>query len=131
MEEQYKDIERLVKEAGLDNPSPGFMQNVMKQIEVSESKTSYVYTPLISKSGWCIIGLITVAVIFTLTFLPDTTESVSKTIDFSFLNSIHIKNPISGLVLPKTTIYGVLFLGILFFVQVTLLKKRIDRSFSM
>ncbi|MEW7292640.1 hypothetical protein [Aquimarina sp. 2304DJ70-9] len=131
MEEQYKDIERLVKEAGLNTPPSDFLQNVMKRVEVAQSKSTFAYQPLISKSTWVVISLIAVAVIFALTFLPHTTESVSRTIDFSILNSINIKNPISGLVLPKTTIYGVLFLGILFFVQVTLLKKRIDRSFSI
>ncbi len=131
MEEQYKDIEKMVREAGLDSPSPDFLQHVMKGVEVSQSERTFTYKPLISGHTWLFIGLISIAVIFALVFMPDTAGSVSSYIDFSFLHSIHIKNPISGLVLSKTTIYGILFLGILFFVQVTLLKKRIDRSFSM
>ncbi|GAA4277774.1 hypothetical protein [Aquimarina mytili] len=131
MEEQYKDIDKLVREAGLDTPSPDFLQQVMKQVEASQSNRAFVYKPLISKSAWLVVSLIAIGVIFALVSLPDVAGTTSKGIDISFLNSINIKNPLSGMVLTKATIYGVLFLGLLFFVQVTLLKKRIDRSFSM
>ncbi len=130
MEEQFKDIKHLVKEAGLEHPSSGFLKNVMSEVEVSSQKT-LAYKPLISKNAWIIIGLIALAVLFGFAFLPGTNESVLSARDYPLLNTISIKNPLSGFVLPKTSVYGILFLGILFFVQVTLLKKRIDRSFSI
>ncbi len=130
MEEKYKDIEKLVKEAGVHTPSSSFLHNVMSQVEAS-SQTSTLYQPLISKSGWFFISLFAVGLLAGLIFLPSTKASVFDTIDFSFLNIITVKNPFSRFVLPKTTMYGILFLGILFFVQVTLLSKRISRSLSL
>jgi len=130
MEEKFKDIEKLVKEAGVHTPSSNFLHNVMNQVEAS-SKSSTVYKPLISKSGWVFIGLFTVGLFISLIFSPSSKMSILDTIDLSFLNVIKVKNPFSGFILPKTTMYGILFLGILFFVQVTVLSKRIHRSFSL
>ncbi len=132
MEEQYKDIEKLIKEAGVEIPSPNFVQNVMRQVEVSESRQPIVYQSLISKKAWWIIGLIVLPLLLWLGFtaFSEANVSIFSRFDFSSLRFVNANNPFSGFVLPKTSIYGVLFLGILFFVQVTYLKKRIDRSFS-
>ncbi len=131
MEEQYKDVARLVKEAELDTPSSDFLHNVMKHIEIADAKKTYTYRPLISKKTWFVIGLHILAIVFGLTFMSKPETSIFNPIDFSFLNSIKIENPFSRFVLSKATIYGFLFLGILFFVQVNFLKKIIDRRFSV
>ncbi len=131
MEEQYKDIKHLVKEAGLDHPNPGFLNNVMNQIEVAQTQKSIVYKPLISKKIWFVIGLVIVGLLFVLPFLSEGKASIIDKVDLSFLNFKGINNPLSGFTFHKTTIYGMLFLAILFFVQIPLLKRRIDRSFSI
>ncbi len=131
MEEQFKDIKQLVKEAGTEHPSPVFLQNVMNQIKVSETQRSEVYKPLISKKAWLIIGLVILVFICGVPFFSNTDESIVNTINFSFSDLVTIKNPFSGFTLHKTTVYGVLFLAMLFFVQITILKRRIDKSFSL
>ncbi len=130
MEEQFKDIKHLVKEAGVDHPSSDFLKNVMQSVEIS-SKKALVYKPLISKKIWFVIGLIIVGLLFILPFLSQGKVSIIDTIDFSFLNLKRINNPLSGFTFHKTTTYGMLFLAILFFVQIPLLKRRIDRNFSV
>ena len=131
MEEQYKDIKYVVKEAGLESPSVNFLKNVMEQVELSAIEMSSSYKPLISKKAWFIIGVAVVVLLCTIPFLSDSKESILSTIDFSFLNKISIKNPFSGFTFHKTTIYGILFLALLFLIQITILKRRIDRRFSL
>ncbi len=131
MEEQFKDIEQLIKEAGTDQPSSGFLKNIMSQIELSETQKSQVYQPLISKKTWLIMILTLVLSMCGILLLSDPKDSILNAIDYSFLNDIFIKNPFSGYTLHKTAIYGILFLSALFFIQIPILKRRIDRSFSI
>jgi hypothetical protein len=131
MEEQYKDIKHLVEEAGLEIPSANFLNNVMEQIELSAIEISPVYKPLISKKSWFVIGLVVTVLLCTIPFLNDNKESILSTIDFSFFNKISFKNPFSDFTFHKTTIYGILFLALLFLIQITILKRRIDRQFLL
>lgn len=130
MEEQYKDIEKLVKEAGIEEPSVNFLQNVMNTIEVPIIDKPFVYQPLISKKAWLIISLLIAGILVSLPFLPDAT-SILGTLDLSFMSIQDVKNPLSDFKLHTTTMYGIVFLAILFLVQITIIKKRIDRIFSL
>lgn len=131
MEEQYKEMKHLIKEAGIDHPSSGFLQNVMNQIETSEVQKLSVYTPLISRKAWLVIGTAIVMLLLFMPFLSDSNESILNTMDFSFLNKISVENPFSDFKFHKTTIYGILFLAILFFIQIPMLKNRIDKNFPL
>ncbi|WP_024772190.1 hypothetical protein [Aquimarina macrocephali] len=131
MEEQYKDIKHLVKEAGLETPSVDFLKNVMEQVELSTVEMSSAYKPLISKKVWFVIAVVTAVLLCATPFLSDSKESILSSIDFSFFNKISIKNPFSDFTFHKTTIYGILFLALLFLIQITILKRRIDRRFSL
>ncbi|MBG6132434.1 preprotein translocase subunit SecG [Aquimarina sp. EL_43] len=131
MEEQYKDIKGLVKEAGLETPSVNFLKNVMDQVELSAIEVSPVYKPLISKKVWFVVGVAVAVLLCTIPFLSESKESILSTIDFSFFNKISFKNPFSEFTFHKTTIYGILFLALLFLIQITILKRRIDRRFSL
>ncbi len=131
MEERFKDIEHLIKEADLHHPSIDFSKNVMGQIEALTEQKEMIYQPLISKKAWLVIAVALVLICIAVMFLSDEKSSVLNRVDLSFLNFESIKNPLSGFEFHKTTLYGVLFLVILFFVQIPLLKRRIDRSFSI
>ncbi len=133
MEERFNDMEHLVKEAGLNHPSSGFSQNVMNQIKAMAVQKPIVYKPLISKKAWIIITTVLLGLLVVIAFLSDPQTSVLNTIDLSFLSfkSINLNNPLSGFTFHKTTLYGILFLAALFFIQIPILKRRIDRSFSI
>ena len=53
MEKQSENIDRItkkiIKDAGLHQPSVDFFSNVMEAIEAQSTSTSIVYKPLISK----------------------------------------------------------------------------------
>lgn len=131
MEEQYKDIQQVVKEAGIHRPSSDFLTKVMQEVH-SSSQKSYQYTPLISKKGWTMIIVIVSLIIAVLFFLPiQKTPSIIRQVNFSWIEISRWFNPFSEVVIYKTATYGIVLLGILFFVQITLLKKRIDKNFSV
>ncbi len=132
MEEQFKDITNIVKEAGLHNPSSSFSKNVMNKIEMMASVEPVTYTPLISKKTWFGLALLMIILIIGIFFFPEGDKSILDAVDFSFLKfkGASVTNPFSKITLYKTTLYGVLFLAALFFIQIPILKRRIDQSFS-
>ncbi|WP_299213905.1 hypothetical protein [uncultured Aquimarina sp.] len=128
MEEQYKDIKRLVKEAGAEHPSVDFLQNVMSEIKITSVDRSITYQPLISKKAWLVMGVLIIGILISLPFLSEGTSILDK-MDFSFLNGV--KNPFAGFKLHSATMYGIIFLAILFMVQITVIKRRIDKIYSV
>ncbi len=130
MEEQFKDIERLVKEAGAEQPPVDFLQNVMEEINVTSIDKSIEYNPLISKNTRIALSLLVIGLVAYLPFLSNGTSIMDK-FDFSFLNLNDIKNPFIGFKIGNTTMYGIVFLAILFVVQITIIKKRIDKIYSV
>lgn len=130
MEEQYSDIKKLVKEAGIENPSAGFLQNVMSEIKVASIHKPMVYQPLISKRAWVVISLLIIGILVSLPFLSEGT-SILSALDLSFLNLNEHKNPFADFRLHNSTMYGIIFLAILFMVQISVIKRRIDKIYSV
>jgi len=130
MEEQFRDIKKLVQEAGTESPSVDFLQNVMGELDVVQLSTSSLYQPLISKKAWAIISILVVALLVSVAFLSEGT-SITNTLDLSFLPLTASNNPISGYTLPSTAMYGIIFLAVLCIVQVTIIKRKIDKTFSI
>lgn len=115
---------RIVQDAGLKKPDVDFTSRIMEAVE-SKSLTT-VYTPLISKKMWWVIGVIIAAVvgyIFStnteLTILQDTFLSVS-----SELPQWKIPRYELDANAPITLVYGVLIMAILLAIEIPLLKRR-------
>ncbi|SEL81353.1 hypothetical protein SAMN04487910_3334 [Aquimarina amphilecti] len=130
MEEQYNDIKKLVREAGVEDLSVDFLQNVMNEVQNTSIDQSLVYQPLISRKAWMIISLIVTGVLVSLPFLSEGTWVLSK-FDLSLFSLNDFKNPFSGFRFHTTTTYGIIFLAILFLVQITVIKRRIDKTYSV
>lgn len=134
MEEKFKDIERLVKEAGLEAPSTAFLNKVMCGVENARSNKEKMYTPLISRNSWVVITTSLICLVCLALLIPNTEKSIFSEINFSLFNSIKfnsvkVSNPFLDFKFHKATLYGVVFLAILFFIQLPFLKRRIDKSF--
>ena len=115
---------RIVQDAGLKKPDVDFTSRIMEAVE-SKSLTT-VYTPLISKKMWWVIGVTIAAVvgyIFStnteLTILQDTFLSVS-----SELPQWKIPRYELDANAPITLVYGVLIMAILLAIEIPLLKRR-------
>lgn len=134
MEEPYKDMHALVKEAGFVEPSLNFLNNVMQQVEEMSLDKTRIYQPLISRKIWIFLGSGLILLLIALPFLSTGTMSILDTVDFSvffIFSDWTFNNPFSDFRFYNTTIYGTLFFGVLFIIQVFLMKRRIDRMFSL
>ncbi|RMA57944.1 hypothetical protein [Ulvibacter antarcticus] len=127
MEERYKKIDdiskKLIKEAGLQQPSTDFLTNVMSVVAQKAAKK--IYKPLISKMAWVFIGLVVLLVSSVLFIVP--LSHVSFFGIFDAIEKVSIHNPFSEVKVSKITIYGLGFLG-LFLVQIPFLKRHLNRT---
>ena len=131
MEKQSKNIDRItkkiIKDAGLEQPSADFFSNVMEAIESQSTSPSIVYQPLISKKVWILLFALTAAVLVLLFIFPVFSET-------SLINPITIPEQfkfsfnLPEMKLSKTTIYGVGFLS-LFLLQIPFLKRQLNNSY--
>lgn len=130
MEKQSENIDRItkkiIKDAGLHQPSSDFFSNVMEAIETQSTSASIVYQPLISKKTWMLLSTITVAFLVLLFVFPVFSET-------SLINPITIPEQfkfnftLPEMKLSKTAIYGVGFLS-LFLLQIPFLKRQLNNS---
>ena len=130
MEKQPENIDRItkkiIKDAGLHQPSKDFFSNVMEAIESQSTSASIVYKPLISKTTWMLIFAIAAVVLVLLFVFPVFSET-------SLINPITIPEQfkfnftLPEMKLSKTTIYGVGFLS-LFLLQIPFLKRQLNNS---
>ncbi len=131
MEKQSNNIDRItkkiIKDAGLEQPSSDFFSNVMEAIESQSVSPSIVYQPLISKKVWMALFALTAAVLVLLFIFPVFSET-------SLINPITIPEQFKfefnfpEMHLSKTTIYGIGFLS-LFLLQIPFLKRQLNNSY--
>lgn len=124
MENSPKEIEKLtqgwVEEAGIEQPSLGFVSNVMGAIDVSASK-SKVYRPLISGRGWSLVAALFVVCLAVAYFFPSGEFRYLENVEWPSLSSL--QNPFEGMSVSKPMLYAVGFLA-LFLVQIPFLKRK-------
>jgi len=130
MEKESKNIDRItkkiIKDGGLEQPSPDFFSNVMEAIASQSTSPSMVYQPLISKKVWMLLFVLTAAVLVLLFIFPVFSET-------SLINPITIPEQykfsfnLPKMKLSKTAIYGVGFLS-LFLLQIPFLKRQLNNS---
>lgn len=126
-----KDMKDLIKNAGVMGPSERFLHNVMDEIRISSIQDKITYQPLISKKGWILVGLTILAVIILVLLMSGDSVSVFDKIS-SYLPDLSLKtNILKNFEIYDTTVYGILFLTIMFFVQISFIKKKIDMTLSL
>ena len=130
MEKQYKHIDKItrniIKDGGLHQPSANFLTHVMEAIETQAESQSIVYKPLISKTNWILLFVLTAIVLVLLFVFPVFSETAlfsQLTIPEGF--NFELNLPV--LKLSKTTIYGIGFLS-LFLIQIPFLKMQLNKS---
>lgn len=109
------------------SPSMDFTANVMKSIEQVNIGETLVYKPLISKKGW--LGILIVTIGLTAFLFLGNIEGVSwfDKLDLSVISNNKFQNLMSGIVISKTLTYAIGLCGILFFVQIPLMKYLMNK----
>ena len=135
-EKENKHIDKLVedvmKHSALETPSFNFTTNVMQQIIADSKSTATLYKPLISRTGWMILFLSVLAVISYILLSGDTqSNGWFDIVDFSALSNFKLPNLFSGIQVSHTTLYALLFFGIMVCVQIPLLKNYFDKRLNM
>jgi hypothetical protein len=127
--EQY--VQTVIKETPLVSPSPDFTAKVMAGVFAFDKSKATVYKPLISKKGWFLIfgGIIATLVYFLINerapvsdqpwWLGFGVKDFSKT----FFNS-HLFQ------FSRTTMNVIILSALLIIIQITLLKKYLDKRLA-
>jgi len=122
-------VEKVVKESSLESPSLDFTSNIMSKIEAVPQNEITVYEPLISKSVWLAISIL---VIGSLSYgiLGNGIESLGwfDNIDYSIISNNKVTEVISGITFSKTLMYAVGLCGLLFFIQIPMMKHYFDKQ---
>ena len=128
--EQHLDklAKKVVKSSAKESPSLDFTANVMAQIEAANISHITVYKPLISKRTWFIIA--TLAVIgFGYLLYSGNSEGLGllDKVDFSVLSNNKVAEVLSGIKFSKTFMYVVGLGGLMFFIQILLMKHYLNK----
>ncbi|HHC78856.1 MAG TPA: hypothetical protein ENK46_03170 [Flavobacteriia bacterium] len=130
-----KQIDSLLKnvftESELNNPSADFTSAVISKITGENELTAY--RPLISKRAWALVVTVLIGMA---AFVPIANVTFKKgwldTLGISFLSNIELNGLLPAYSFSDSTLYGLLVLTIMIFVQIPILKhysdKRIDIS---
>lgn len=133
MQEQVdKNIEvladKMMKELAIESPSLDFTNAIMDHVEAIERKEITTYKPLIPKYLWFVVGFVLVAITGYLVVNNTGSEtSLFRSLDYSKITNNTITQSVSEFKMPKTLMYGILFLGIMICVQVPFLKYYFDK----
>ncbi|PTM08008.1 MAG: hypothetical protein DA407_09230 [Bacteroidetes bacterium] len=124
-------LDKLAKKAmisaSVKSPSVDFTSNLMKEIEhVSIGKT-IAYKPLISKYGW--FGIIAILIGISVYVMLGNVEGSSfiEAIDYSIISNNKLTDVLSGFKFSKIVTYAVGFFGLVFFIQIPLMKHLMNK----
>lgn len=119
-------VDRVMKSSKLETPSFDFTAKVMSQITVNQISKVTVYKPLISKTTWGILLVLTAGMVGFQIFSQESTSlGWFDKLDFSI-----VSNLFSGVKISQTTMYSLLMFGVMLFIQIPLLKHYFNKRFE-
>ncbi|AUP78240.1 hypothetical protein [Flavivirga eckloniae] len=119
---------KVIKEEPLERPSFNFTASVMSQVTALSRDDVTVYKPLISKTGWLAISTVFLALIGYLLFgIEQESSSWLSSLDFSALFNNKVTDLLSAVSIPKTLVYAIVLFGLMFGIQIPLLKNYFNR----
>ena len=123
-------VDQLMVNDSLEQSSKDFTDNLMSKIEAISKPMTIVYKPLISKTGWIIIGVAICSLIgYVLFNEPSSSSRLSEIVDLSKIKM----NPLSDLSFnfSKTLMYASVLLALMIGVQIPLLKRHFNKQLSI
>lgn len=127
--EQHLDklARKTMTSSGLKSPSVDFTANVMKNIEGVTIGETLKYKPLITKYGWFAIIAILTGVSIYVMFNNTGNSTLIDTVDYSIISNNKVTNVLSGITFSKTLMYAIGFFGLVFFIQIPLMKHFMNK----
>ena len=125
-------IEDVMKQTALESPSFSFTANVMQQVNSNSKSTLTLYKPLISKTGWFAILISVLALMLSIVFTGNSQKGdLFYEVDLSVLSNLNLFNLFSETTFSYTTLYALLFFGIMVCIQIPLLKNYFDKRLNL
>ncbi|MEZ4796038.1 MAG: hypothetical protein R2785_02605 [Flavobacteriaceae bacterium] len=127
--EQHLDnlAKKAMKSSLLESPSTDFTANIMKQIEHIKVGSATAYKPLISKYGWFGIIVILIGISTYMMFGNVESYPLLEKVDYSVISNNKFTELLSGIKLSKTLMYTIGLFGLVFFIQIPLMKHVINK----
>jgi Fe2+ transport system protein B len=125
-------IKKAIQHTELESPPENFITDIMSKIEDVNQITATVYKPLISKTVWTFIFIVFMSILFYTVFSSSSTEvSWLNYFDFSFVANNKLTNYIPKLTISNTLRNSFLFFGIVFLIQIPILKNYFDKRIAL
>ena len=127
--EQHLDklAKKMMQSTALEKPSLDFTANIMAKVEGITISDVTEYKPLISKRTWLVIVLLVVGVVaYGLLGGVDGLGWFDK-IDLSVMSNNKITEALSGITFSKTLMYAIGICGLVFFIQIPMMKHHLDK----
>jgi len=123
---------KVITKTTIESPSFNFTDSVMSKVNALHESRATVYKPLISKRAWVLIGFGVVALVLYILFFGTKIETSNwiQSIDFSVLSNINM-NILPSFSISKTVTYAFLFFGLMFCIQIPLLKNHFNKRFEV
>lgn len=118
---------KVVTATPLQSPSADFTAAVMDKIEGMPITQSLVYKPLISRYGWLGIAACFMGLFVFVGFGNVSNMSLLGYVDYAILLDNDITHALSKLTVSKTTMYAIGLFGLLFFVQIPVMKHYLNK----
>ena len=127
-----KFVDKMMKETTLDTPSVDFTAQVMSQVLKIKTSQTTVYKPLISKWVWYGIFISMLGLIAYLSFNSSAVSGgLLEKFNLGTLPKFNIPNLFSGLHFSKTTIYACVFLTLMLFIQIPIIKHVMNKRLEI
>jgi hypothetical protein len=128
--EQHLDklAKKVMQSAPLEKPSLDFTANIMAKVDAIATNNVTVYKPLISKRAWLVIAILVVGSLSYGVF-GSGLEGLSwfDNVDLSIFSNNKITDAISGVKFSQTLVYAVGLCGLVFFIQIPMMKHYLDK----
>ena len=121
-----KFVDKTMKSSALETPSFDFTSKVMSQVTSTSRSGVTVYKPLISKTTWGILLVLTVGLVVYSVFSKDTINLTW----FDQLDLSKVSNIFSGFKISNTVMYSLLMFAVMLFIQVPVLKHYYNKRFE-
>ncbi|TDJ06678.1 MAG: hypothetical protein E2O67_03435 [Deltaproteobacteria bacterium] len=131
--EQHLDklAKKVMQLSSLESPSLDFTAKIMAKVEASATSSITVYKPLISKSGWLIISILVIGGL-TYGIFSSGLEGLGwfDNVDYSIISNNKVTEAISRITFSKTLMYAIGLCGLVFFIQIPMMKHYFNRQFE-
>jgi len=122
-----KFVDKVMKSSTLETPSFDFTAKVMSQVTADSKSPVTIYKPLISKTTWGILLLLTAGIVI-YSFLSKDTTTLGW---FDKLDFSKVPDVFSRIQISNTVMYSLLMFAIMLFIQVPLLKHYFNKRFQV